>query len=83
MTMIEALREISQSERSIWARPKSWRGTGMALCFDRPHYWKLVPTPRGGQTASLPAPEDLFGEWEVVDPGVVNTELREFDVMIP
>jgi len=77
MNVIEALREISRPDQQMrwaWARPVSWRGTGMALCFEPPHHWKLVPTLHGGQTASLPAPEDLFGEWEVVDPGAVNRE---------
>ena len=76
MTALEALRAISRPgpERWAWARPISWRGTGTAICFEAPSYWKLVPTRRGGQTATLPPSEELFGEWEVVEPVMVNTE---------
>jgi hypothetical protein len=76
VNMIEALREISaEGARWVWARPVSWRGLGKAICFKAPNDWNLVPTARGGIEALLPRPKDCLGEWEVIEPKVVNQEL--------
>jgi len=75
--MLKALRTISNPASDwAWARPVSWRGTGQAICYTPNAGWELVPHRRGGMAASLPKRADCFGEWEVVDPSVVNMELR-------
>jgi hypothetical protein len=77
MSMLEALAEISREGAPwMWARPVSWRGYGMGICFDPPTSWKVVPTARGGAAACLPMPSDCFGEWELVTPETVNLERR-------
>jgi hypothetical protein len=83
MDMLDALSEIATPGLWMWARPVSWKGSGMALCHEAANPpcsgegWKLVPTLKGGQAAMLPSPKDVFGEWEVVTPQAVNQELGD------
>lgn len=50
------------------------RGKGAAFCVEMKRV-QFVPTARGGQPARFPDADDICGEWEVVSPDVVNTEL--------
>lgn len=77
--MLDALSEIATPGLWLWARPVSWKGSGIAICYEPANSnvgdsWKLVPTYRGGQAASMPSPRDVFGAWEVISPQAVNEE---------
>jgi len=59
----------------VWARPRSWRGTGEAVAIhDR--VLVVVPSARGGDRWS-PTAADLMGGWEVVDVDHVLAERGE------
>lgn len=78
MNALEALKQCMDSQREsrnyLWCRPTAWRGCGQAITWDPPDGWKTVPSLKGGWTANLPCPKDLFGEWEMVDPAAVAQE---------
>lgn len=70
MNMLEALREAKDD--NLWARPVAWRNWPGALAYHRTHgYFELVPNRGRFEPALLPGPDDLFGEWEAVEPDVV------------
>ena len=72
MTIQEAMQVAFEKDQ--WFRPFSMRGTGYAFCTEGTSV-KFVPTMKGGAPARFPDVDDICGEWEVVSPDVVNTEL--------
>jgi hypothetical protein len=66
---IEAIRENS----SLWARPISWRLSGVAIHVNMGTRLSVVPSSTGGQTWFVRA-EDLVDDWEVIDPDLVLDE---------
>jgi hypothetical protein len=74
MNVIEALKQAKVSD--MWVRPIGWKGTGHALTFIGEQLY-FVPTLHGGHLATMPDFEDMIGEWEVVSPNIVNTEVEE------
>ena len=84
MRMIEALQKITIPDSlyghvpSLWCRPISWRGSGVAIFYkETTKYdsggWR-VPSFNGGAPVLLPSLKECNEEWEVVDPVVVNSE---------
>lgn len=74
VNMVEALVTIN-GDRALWARPVSWRRTGMALWRShRSSGYDRGPNERGGSPATMPSAAEVAEEWEVVSPGVVNEE---------
>lgn len=62
-----------------WFRPKSWKGSGIALAYsgskDSPDLIIVVPHgPSGAFPAQLPRGRDIVGDWEVVSPDQVLKE---------
>lgn len=74
MTMLDALRAI-HANPDMWARPVAWRKCHQAIGWIEREGWVTLPWPDYQRPrATIPRPETLFGEWEVVTPDVVNAE---------
>ena len=72
MNMLEALKAITD-DQNCWARPITWAGYRIAICYSTEENEFLnVPNCNGVEKAFLPNPEDIFVEWEIVKPSVVN-----------
>lgn len=75
---IQAMRGY-RGDNDLWARPMTWRGSGMAICIqdhDRRRTDGLllvVPGARAGHPWT-PNIKTLLVDWETVDPGVVLAE---------
>ncbi len=72
MNFLEALKKSKESDGVLWAAPIlnktskikwgiTWKRNG----------WTLVPSPHGGDPATIPDPNLLFGEWYVGTPNEI------------
>jgi len=60
------------ARESIWARPVSWRGSGLAIDW---HENQMQVVPFASRPGSFtPTIDDLISDWELVDPGDVLAE---------
>lgn len=72
MNMLEALKQAKETD--MLARPVAWRGKEMAVVWEPNSqaynkdwgFWRHVPHSTGSYEPSMPYPEVLFGEWEVI-----------------
>lgn len=77
---VQAMR-AHRGDSELWARPKTWGGSGMAVCIksrDRrctDDVLLVVPGPGGGSTWT-PNVKTLLVDWEVVSPDTVLAENR-------
>lgn len=70
MTALKQRREagVPGNRESIWARPVSWRGLGMALDYNTENE-RLDVVPFFAHPHSYaPTLDELIEEWELVDP---------------
>lgn len=85
MDRSQALRELTQSQGRIWARPREWP-SGQALAHDElSGTFALAPIPpllsgvkRGCEALLVDAILRVEGAWELVSPSDVLAELLAF-----
>ena len=73
MNVLDVVRELNvQNDAwgSMWFRPVGWRGLKSAFVIEDNRVM-FVPTSSGGHPAHFPSPDELLGEWEIVEPSVV------------
>lgn len=70
-----ALSDPGFQNRTLWARPVSWKGQALTL-KDGPALY-VVPSMRGGYDYTVANYEDLTGDWELVVPKDVIAEYNE------
>lgn len=72
MKVNEAIALIEDGE--LWARPLSWKGSGLAIHVYNHCRVAVVPSATGGKTWYCHA-RDLMEDWEVVEPDTVLGEV--------
>lgn len=76
--MIGSLHEVLTApqftDRTMWARPITWRHVGHAvsLDLDTPNRLVVLPGSHRGSVGFEPALTDLLVPWELVDPSTVK-----------
>ena len=72
MNFLEALR--ATVGKKLWARSVNWRGKKKAITWSAYNEcWVRVPNPGPYPSQEIiPESDDLFSEWEAVEPKVVN-----------
>lgn len=84
MNFLEAMEQaqnndkgVYESDKEVWFRPLSYRGTGEALCVDDNKVC-IVPRSRGAIPYIPVNVSIMSGNWEVVSPDKVYEELKKF-----
>ena len=75
---VQAMRAY-RGDHDLWARPMTWRGSGMAICIQdyarrRTDGLLIVVPGIGGGHAWTPNIKTLLVDWETVSPDVVLGE---------
>lgn len=82
MDALNALRAIAKArtnkEPPLFARPVRWRGAAVFIACYPGGY---VTIPGRGEPALIPAPEELDGEWDVIDGPTLDREQYEHYVV--